>query len=163
MVMAWLVNSMEEDISVNYLSYSTTNDMWNNLNKMYSDLGNQSHIYKLQLMLGETKQGSDTVINYFVGLKRLWQDLDMFNDYKWRDPDDDAYFQKVVDNNRVFRFLAGLNIEFDKVRGSIIGRQPLPSINEVFVEVWREESRRMVMLGKMGGSSNHVETSALVS
>ena len=46
-VMAWLVNSMEEDISANYLGYSIAKDMWDNLNQMYSDLGNQSQIYEL--------------------------------------------------------------------------------------------------------------------
>ena len=42
MVMSWLVNSMEEDISSNYLGYSTAKEMWDNLTQMYSDLGNQS-------------------------------------------------------------------------------------------------------------------------
>ncbi|KAL5776907.1 hypothetical protein ACOSP7_009833 [Xanthoceras sorbifolium] len=32
MVMAWLVNSMEEDISANYLGYSKAKAMWDNLN-----------------------------------------------------------------------------------------------------------------------------------
>ncbi|KAI9177820.1 hypothetical protein LWI28_019702 [Acer negundo] len=39
MVMAWLVNAMEEDINANYLGYSNAKDMWGNLNQMYSDLG----------------------------------------------------------------------------------------------------------------------------
>ncbi|KAI9157154.1 hypothetical protein LWI28_017628 [Acer negundo] len=39
MVMAWLVNAMEEDINANYLGYSNAKDMWDNLNQMYSDLG----------------------------------------------------------------------------------------------------------------------------
>ncbi|KAI9200908.1 hypothetical protein LWI28_014970 [Acer negundo] len=40
MVMAWLVNSMEENVSENYHGYSTTKDMWNNLTQMYYDLEN---------------------------------------------------------------------------------------------------------------------------
>ena len=48
--------------------------------------------------------------------------------------------------NRIFKFMVGLNVEFDEVRGRIIGRQPLPSIGEVFSEVRREESRRNVVL-----------------
>ena len=46
--------------------------------------------------------------------------------------------------------MAGLNVEFDEVRGRIIGKQSLPSMGEVFSEVRREESRRNVMLGKKG-------------
>ncbi|KAL5745423.1 hypothetical protein ACOSP7_026569 [Xanthoceras sorbifolium] len=150
MAMAWLVNSMEEEISANYLGFSTAREMWENLKAMYSDLGNQSQIYEIQS-------------RYFAGLKRLWQDLDMFYDHKWKNPADGFYFNQITESSRIFTFLVGLNIEFDEVRGRIIGKQPLPSINEVFAEVIREESRRLVMLGKKNGESSPVETSALVS
>ena len=119
---------------------------------MYSDLGNQSQIFELQLRLGEIRQGSDSVTKYFNVLKRLWQDLDLFNDYEWKNPDDCNHHKKVVENSRIFKFLAGLNVEFDEVRGRIIGRQPLPSIGDVFSEVRREESRRNVMLSKKGAA-----------
>ncbi|TXG72647.1 hypothetical protein EZV62_001226 [Acer yangbiense] len=96
MVMAWLVNSMEEDNNANYHGYSTTKDIWDNLIQMYSDLGNWSQIYELQLKLGDTKQGSDMVTKYFAGLKRPWQDLDMFNEYTWKDPGDGAHYQRSM-------------------------------------------------------------------
>lgn len=41
----------------------------------------------------------------------------------------------MVENDRIFKFLVGLNIEFDEVKGRIIGRAPLPSLEEVFAEV----------------------------
>ncbi|PON63093.1 hypothetical protein PanWU01x14_133650, partial [Parasponia andersonii] len=76
------------------------------------------------------------------------QDLDMFDDYIWKCHDDCKHYQKTIEHNRIFKFLAGPNMDFDDVRGRIIGRQPLPSIGEVFSEVRREESRRGVMLVK---------------
>ena len=78
----------------------------------------------------------------------LWQDLDLFNDYELNCPEDGNHCRKVGKRTRIFKFPAGLNIEFDEVRGRIIGRQPLPSIEEVFFEVMRGESRISVMLGK---------------
>ncbi|KAL5815770.1 hypothetical protein ACOSQ3_024148 [Xanthoceras sorbifolium] len=44
MVMTWLVNSMTEDISCNYMCYSTAKELWDNVNQMYSDLGNKSQV-----------------------------------------------------------------------------------------------------------------------
>lgn len=52
-------------------------------------------------------------------------------------------------------------MEFDEVRGRIIGRTPLPLIGEMFAEVQREESRRHVMLGKKT-TRGPVEGSAFV-
>ena len=49
MVMTWLVNSMEEDISSNYICYSTAKELWDSVTEMYSDLGNKSQIYELTL------------------------------------------------------------------------------------------------------------------
>ena len=61
---------------------------------------------------------------------------------------------------RIYKFLAGLNVEFDEVRGQIIDRVSLPKINKVFVEVRRKESCRHVMLGKKS-NSRIVESSVL--
>ena len=87
---------------------------------------------------------------YFDVLKGLWQDLDLFNNYEWKNPDDCNYNKKMVENARIFKFLAGLNDEFDKVKGRILRRQPLPPLKEVFSEVRREDCRRNVMMKKKG-------------
>lgn len=160
MVMTRLVNSMEEDISSNYMCYYSAKELWDNVNQMYSDLGNQSQVYELMLKLGEIHQGENSVTKYFNSLKRLWQDLDLFNDYEWKSLEDCNHYKKTVEVNCIFKFLIGLNVEFDEVRGRIIGRQPLPSIGEVFSEVRREESHRLFMLGKKNSDST-VENSAL--
>ena len=130
------------------MCYPTAKALWDNIIQMYSDLGNQSQIYELQLKLGDICRGENLITKYFNMLRGLWQDLDLFNDYEWKNTDDCNYFKKMVENSRIFNFLARLNVEFDEVRGRIIGWQPLPSLGEVFSEVCREESQRNVMLGK---------------
>ena len=95
-------------------------------------------------------------------MKHIWQDLDLFNTYEWKSTKDGSRHKKTIEDNRIFKFSAGLNVEFDEVRGRIIGRQPLPSIGEVFSEVKREESWRNVMLGKKGLGVT-IEGSALVT
>ena len=162
MVMTWLVNSMEEDISSNYMCYTTAQELWDNVSQMYSDLGNQSQVFELTLKLGEIRQGDDSVTKYFNSLKRLWQDLDIFNTYEWKSVDDCNHHKKIVEDSRIHKFLASLNIEFDEVRGRVIGRPPLPTIGEVFAEVRREESRMSVMLKKKDISES-IEISALIS
>ncbi|KAF5450350.1 hypothetical protein F2P56_030710 [Juglans regia] len=66
----------------------------------------------------------------------------------------------MVENARIFKFLAGLNDEFDEVRGRILGRQPLPPLGEVFSKVRREDCRRNVMMKKKEDETE--ENSALV-
>ncbi|RVW64704.1 Retrovirus-related Pol polyprotein from transposon RE1 [Vitis vinifera] len=129
MVMSWLVNSMEEDISSNYMCYPIAQELWENVNQMYSNLGNQSQIFELTLKLGKIQQGEDNITKYFNSSKRIWQDLDLFNTYEWKSTEDGLHHKKTMEDNQIFKFLAGLNVEFDELE---------------------EESRRNVMLGKKG-------------
>ena len=80
MVMMWLVNSMDEEINSNYMCYPTAKEFWDNVNQMYSDLGNQSQKYELTLKLRDIRQGEDSITKYFNSLKRILQDQDMFDD-----------------------------------------------------------------------------------
>ncbi|XP_059639129.1 uncharacterized protein LOC132281447 [Cornus florida] len=70
MVMTWLVNSMDEDISSNYMCYSTAKELWDNVNQMYFDLGNQSQIYELTLKLGEIRTPLPPIGEVFVEVRR---------------------------------------------------------------------------------------------
>ena len=59
---------------------------------------------------------------------------------------DATIYQEFIEKERLFDFLASLNGEFDQVRVQILGRDPLPSLNEAFAIVRGEEGRRNVML-----------------
>lgn len=147
-VMAWLVNSMEPNIGQTYLFYQTAAELWEAVKETYSDLENSSQLFELRNMARNLKQGDMDVTHYFNSLKNLWQELDLFNECEWRCIDDGARYKKLVDKDRIYDFLAGLNKELDDVRGRILGTKPLPSIREIFAEVRREESRKRVMLGE---------------
>lgn len=51
--------------------------------------------------------------------------------------------------------MVGLNIDFDELRGQILGKDPLPSIREVFWEVKREESYGLVMMRQKSRNITH--------
>lgn len=62
-------------------------------------------------------------------------------------------YKKMMDKERVFDFLYGLNKDFDEIRGRVLGFKPFPEVKEAFAMVWREESRKRFMLGKGKGSN----------
>lgn len=64
-------------------------------------------------------------------MTKLWQELDLFTN-------DDILYRKLVESDRIYDFHAALN------KGWMM---PLPQIEEIFAEVWREECRRRVMFG----------------
>ena len=146
-VMAWLINSMEINISRTYLLFKTAKAIWEAVNETYSDLGNASQVFEIKMKLKDIRQGTTEVTRYYNCLKVLWQELDMFYEADWGEGDH-VRFKAHLEKECLYDFLAGLNRDLDEVRGRILGRTPLPSIGEAFAEVRREENRRRVMLGE---------------
>ena len=160
MVMAWLINSMETAIGQTYLFLPTAKDLWDEVQETYSDLGNATQMFEIKTKLKDIKQGSHSVTQYYNILPNAWQELDLFSNMEWKCAEDNAHYCKILEKERAFDFLAGLNKELDEVRGQILGKEPLPSVREIFSEVRREKSRPKVTLGEQQSSQS--ETSALV-
>ena len=53
----------------------------------------------------------------------------------------------MVDKERIYNFLSCLNKELNEVRGRLLGTKPLPTMDEVFAKVQREECCKNAMLG----------------
>ncbi|RVW83302.1 hypothetical protein CK203_039647 [Vitis vinifera] len=159
MVMAWLINSMEPEISQGYILYNTTKDIWDAANLMYSNLGNDSKLYELSEKARTIRQGDLLVMAYFNSLNILYQEIDLYQDIVWKNLEDHATYLKLIEKERVFKFLSGLRYEFDQERGRILSSSPIPSLREVFNLIRREESRIGFMMS--GLKSTTAETSAL--
>ena len=72
----------------------------------------------------------------------------LYQDFEWKIEEDFFQHKKIVQKERVFDFLGGLNPEFDLVRGRILGMRSIPSVTETYAEIRREESRLAVMMKK---------------
>ena len=72
--------------------------------------------------------------------------MDLFYDPSWVCSADSQKYSKMLEKERIFDFLQGLNSDLDEVRIRLLGTKSLPSLREVFAEVIREESRKRVIL-----------------
>ncbi|PON68696.1 hypothetical protein PanWU01x14_093030 [Parasponia andersonii] len=75
----------------------------------------------------------------------LWEELDLHQNFEIGDPEIASKLAEILERDRVFEFLAGLNAEFDGVSGRILGKEPLCSLEESFSYVNSEEDRKAVM------------------
>ena len=55
-------------------------------------------------------------------------------------------FKEYIESERIFKFLVGLNSEYNPVRSRVLALEPLPSLHEAFAYVQNEESCRSTML-----------------
>ncbi|KAK3023749.1 LOW QUALITY PROTEIN: hypothetical protein RJ639_044458 [Escallonia herrerae] len=162
MVMSWLINTMNLEIGQNFMFNGTAKEVWENVKETYSDNDNTSELFEIKGILHNLQQGDASVTQYYNLLTRYWQQLDMFEKITWDCQLDKKKYDKIVEKERIFKLLLGLNKDLDEVRGRILGTKPLPSLREAFSEVRREESRKKIMMGRPG-IQNSGESSALAA
>ena len=162
LVMSWLLNTMTTEIGEDFMYFNTAKEIWDAAQQTYSNVDNSSAIFEIKSMLHDLRQGDSTVTEYFNTLTRYWQQLDVYEEIQWTCTDDSKQYKELVEKDRIYKFLLGLNKDLDEVRGRILGKKPLPKVREVFSEVRREESRRKIMLGGPN-STSHYEGSALAA
>lgn len=68
MVMSWLINSKNMDISENFILYRTAYEIW------------EVAVFEIETALHDLKQGNLEVIQYFNSLNHYWQLLDTLED-----------------------------------------------------------------------------------
>lgn len=146
MVMSWLWNSMVLEINDTCMFLNTAKDIWEAVRQTYSKVRDAAQIYAIKIKVTASKQGDRSVTEYSNLLKGLWQEMDHYQSIQMKCSEDVAALQRFVEKDRIYDFLAGLNIEFDAVRIQILGKEDLPSLNETIAIVLAEEGRRGVMV-----------------
>ena len=65
----------------------------------------------------------------------------------WTNPNDDLIYKLLLENDHVYEFFGGLNLEYDAAQECILGKEPLPSTMEVFAYTRHDECIESVMNG----------------
>ncbi|GAV63817.1 UBN2_3 domain-containing protein, partial [Cephalotus follicularis] len=143
MVMSWLLNSMTIEMGENFIYYQTTKEIWDATRETYSNKDNTSAIFEIKGILHDLRQGEMTITDYFNALMRYWQQLDMLEDIKWHCPEDTQQYKKILEKERIYKFLLGLNKELDEVRGRILSIKPLVSVKSSLRYVEKKVARRL--------------------
>ncbi|XP_071926035.1 uncharacterized protein [Coffea arabica] len=158
MVMSWLWNSMLPEISDTCMFLPTAQDIWTTIRQTYSKARDAALIYEIKTKILATKQGNLSVTQYANLLQNLWQKLDQYRCVQILCSEDAATLKNFIEKDRVYDFLAGLNVEFDQVRVQILGKERLSSLNETISLIRTEENRQEVML-----EPKTLEGSAMIS
>ena len=102
----------------------------------------RAELFEIKGQLNELRQGDMTVTQYFNSLNRYWKQLDLFDSEKLGCTTCSIKYKKIMEKERIFKFLLGLNKNLDEVRGRVLSTKLLPSIREAFFEGEKKAVRR---------------------
>ena len=92
-----------------------------------------------------TKQGDRSASEYAQTMQNLWLKLDHYEQFEAKCTENADLLKPYKEKDRIYKFLTGLNSEFDPVRIQVLGKE-LSSLNETMAAFQVEEARREVMV-----------------
>ncbi|KAF5475506.1 hypothetical protein F2P56_007306 [Juglans regia] len=145
-LLAWILNSISKDIASNVFFMTSAKQVWDKLKERFAQ-PDEAWIYHLQHKLSGIVQGHLSVSDYITQLNAIWEELHSYRPLPCCSCglctcDALKNIGEVQQRNYVFKFLMGLNDNYDAVRGQIILLSPLPSLDKTFSLILQEERQR---------------------
>ncbi|XP_062093439.1 uncharacterized protein LOC133799439 [Humulus lupulus] len=145
MVMAWLLQSVSQEITASIMFQDSARDMWHDLHERFNQ-GNGPRIFQLQTSVHSIKQGDSDVNTYFTRLKALWDELKEFQPIV---PCSCGCTCGAVERllgyytrDQILQFLTGLNDSYNPIRAQILLYDLLSPLSKVFSMIVLEERQR---------------------
>ncbi|KAF2323168.1 hypothetical protein GH714_033809 [Hevea brasiliensis] len=111
-------NPIEQDIALSLRPFSTANEIWVHLQKLYSQ-PNHARLFEIEYEIAGINQDDRDVRTFHSELLGLWTELDMVS-MSLVDKSAYADLKKERDRNRVLQFLVKLRPEFENIRATIV-------------------------------------------
>ncbi|XP_076904645.1 uncharacterized protein LOC143560163 [Bidens hawaiensis] len=143
MVISWILNTLNHDIRDSVLYAETAQTLWNELNARYGQACG-ARVHQLQKNLYQISQGSSGIATYFAKMKSYCDELNAVNFIPFCTCGAAHAFAKKEEDQRLIRFLVGLNPNYNMIRSNILMMQPLPSIDRAYGILIQDEKQREI-------------------
>ena len=145
-VKGWLINPMYPSLVSNFIRFSTAKAVWDSIATMYFDGTDTSQVYDLKRRVSRLKQGGGSLETYYNNQQGLWREIDFRRPNPMECEKDIQKYNSILQEDRVYTFLDGLDESLDKIRADVLQIQPLPTVEQAYAQVRREDLRQSVMM-----------------
>ena len=109
--------------------------------KPYGGTNDGLQNFDLMVKANKIQQGGDPIEVYYSKLIGIWKEIDKRSPNLMNSPEDKTTYNRIIQQNRLYQFLAGVDETLDKDRRDILNREPLPTPEEAFAIIRREIHR----------------------
>ncbi|KAH9718181.1 retrovirus-related pol polyprotein from transposon RE1 [Citrus sinensis] len=135
-----------------------TYEIWDALSKAFYDGSDELQVFTLNQKAFSTKQNGQPLSKFYGELIEIFRELDHRDKVVMKDPEDVVIYRRSVERLRVHIFLAGLDEEFNQVRGEILRKEIISDLEECYSLIRREDARQSKLNKKVDS-----ETSAMIA
>ncbi|XP_010271289.1 PREDICTED: uncharacterized protein LOC104607361 [Nelumbo nucifera] len=147
------------DISLigNFIRFPTAKMVWDSIATTYFDGSDTSQVYDLRRRVTFLRQFGGSLEKYYNDLQGLWREIDFCRPNPMECAVDIQWYNTLLQEERVYIFLDGLDDRLDKIRADVLQMHPFPTIEQAYTHVRREAIRQRVMI-----TGNNTETPGAV-
>ncbi|KAJ0024300.1 hypothetical protein Pint_07129 [Pistacia integerrima] len=109
-------------------------------------VASMSQVYDLKQCVTRLRQAGGSIEMYYNGLQSLWREIDFRRPNPMKCESDIQKFNSIIQEDRVYTFLDGLDDRLDKIRSDVLQMNPFPTVEQAYAHVRREDSRQAVIL-----------------
>ncbi|WVY93108.1 hypothetical protein V8G54_032196 [Vigna mungo] len=154
-----LLLSMSPKIMKRYLRLATTHEIWSALSKAFFDGSDELQVFTLNQKAFTAKQNGRPLSEYYGELMEIFQELDHRDKVVMKDPEDVTAYKKSIGRLRVHIFLAGLDGEFEQIRGEILCKERVPELENSYALIRREAKRQTTLKGNHPKANSNIDKS----
>ncbi|XP_057426618.1 uncharacterized protein LOC130720053 [Lotus japonicus] len=138
-IITWINNYVMQSIGFQLAKFETAKEVWDHLKKLYAQ-SNFAKQYQLEIDIRALQQDNMSIQEFYSAMSNLWDQLALTESAKLSAF---APYTKRREEQRLVQFLMALRNDFEGIRGSILHRNALPSVDSVVSELLAEEVRFM--------------------
>ncbi|XP_023639594.1 uncharacterized protein LOC111830942 [Capsella rubella] len=153
LLVSWIRNTIDPDLRRDISYFEVAKDLWDDIKEQFSVM-NGPHVQQLKGELIGCKQGTLSISSYLGQLKRLWESLGDYEQSGACTCDGCTCGSKPREarkheNDKVDQFLLGLDEQrYGALKSALVSRDPLPTLNQAYSTVQREETMKSATCGK---------------
>lgn len=144
-VKGWLINSTDPTLIGNFIRFPTAKSVWDAIATTYLDGSDTSQVYELQRRMARLRQAGSSLEKFYTELQGLWREIDFRRPNPMEYATDIYHYNNLLQEDRVYTFLNGLNDLLDNIRSDVVQIRPFPSIEQAYAHVRREALRQAIM------------------
>jgi hypothetical protein len=134
-VKGWLIGSMNPSLVSNFIRFPTAKQVWDSIATTYFDGTDTSQVYDLKRRVTRMKQSGEPIETYYNCLQGLWKEIDFRRPNPMECVYDIQKYNTLLQEDRVYTFLDGLDDRLDKIRSDVLQLKPFPTVEQAYVYV----------------------------
>ncbi|KAF2323936.1 hypothetical protein GH714_004151 [Hevea brasiliensis] len=149
-VKGWLINSMDPALISNFIRLPTAKMVWDSIATTYFDGTDTSKGYDLRRRVTRMRQAGGPIEKFYDDFQGLWREIDFRHPNPMECAVDIQKYNSIIQEDRVYTFLNGLDDRLDKVRSDVLQQKPFPTVEQAYAQIRCEDIRQAVMITGSG-------------